>query len=138
MDQSILGGGLPDAVQSSQAPLEFENSTLDGGSMRKLGPRRCASKPCPPADVTTAAAPANEEKISLHCGYTRGKIFLTFDILSTILIKVNLVSIFFPFLFIFFERFPKILSIDDNRIFEIRDWFYNNVILIILLGSTLL
>lgn len=54
----MLGGGLPEAVQSNQAPLEFENSILDGGSSTKLGPRKCASKPCPFADVTIAAAPA--------------------------------------------------------------------------------
>jgi len=57
VDQSILGCGLPEAEQSSQAPLEFENSILDGGSSWKLGPRRCASKLCPPADVTTAVTP---------------------------------------------------------------------------------
>lgn len=54
----MFGGGLPDAVQSNQAPLEFENSILDGGSSTKLGPRKCASKPCPLADVIIAAAPA--------------------------------------------------------------------------------
>lgn len=47
VDQSMLGGGLPVAAQSSQAPLEFENSILDDGSIRKLGPRRWASKPWP-------------------------------------------------------------------------------------------
>jgi len=56
----MLGGGLPEAVQSNQAPLELENSILDGGSSTKLGPRRCASKPCP-ADVTTAAAPVQKK-----------------------------------------------------------------------------
>jgi len=62
VDQSILGCGLPEAEQSSQAPLEFENSILDGGSSWKLGPRKCASKLCPPADVTTAVTPGRERE----------------------------------------------------------------------------
>lgn len=45
--QSTDGGGLPDAEQSSHPPLELENSSLGGGSNRKLGPRRCESNPAP-------------------------------------------------------------------------------------------
>lgn len=42
-NQSIDGWGLPDAEQSNQPPDEFENSSRDGGSITKLGPRRCES-----------------------------------------------------------------------------------------------
>lgn len=36
--QSRAGGGLPEAEQSSQPPLELLNSSRAGGSIRKLGP----------------------------------------------------------------------------------------------------
>jgi hypothetical protein len=36
--QRISGGGLPWAEQLSIAPVEFENSSNDGGSWRNTGP----------------------------------------------------------------------------------------------------
>lgn len=42
--QSMEGCGFPDAEQSNQPPLEFENSSFGGGSIIKDGPRKCESK----------------------------------------------------------------------------------------------
>lgn len=43
--QSMAGGGLPEAEQSSHPPVELLNSNLDGGSIRKLGPLICPKSP---------------------------------------------------------------------------------------------
>jgi hypothetical protein len=36
--QSTLGSGFPRTVQSTRPPFTLVNSTLDGGSVTKLGP----------------------------------------------------------------------------------------------------
>ena len=62
--QSIDGGGLPDAEQSSHPPLEFENSNFGGGSNRKLGPRRWESNP-----DTQQSSPVTERLRNVTCIY---------------------------------------------------------------------
>lgn len=63
-NQSMEGCGLPDAEQSSQPPLELENSSRVGGSMTKLGPRRCESNPAiTPGDKRVVRIGASVDKL---------------------------------------------------------------------------